>query len=174
MGAYYAPARFRAADSRPYGSISFYEVIVMTIRPADEQDLPEILALYAEPDMDVGETLPLSDAAAIFRKMASYPDYNVYVAEEDGEIIGTFALAIMDNLAHMGKKSGLIEDVVVSRDHRRQSVGKRMMEYAVELCKEKSCYKVALSSNIKRESAHEFYKSLEFKIHGYSFLIELD
>jgi hypothetical protein len=39
--------------------------------------------------------------------------------------------------------------------------------------KEKGCYKMTLSSNLKRESAHAFYDSLGFKKHGFSFLVEL-
>jgi GNAT superfamily N-acetyltransferase len=54
-----------------------------------------------------------------------------------------------------------------------QGIGTSMMEYAIELCKEKGCYKAALSSNIKREAAHRFYESLGFKKHGYSYLIDL-
>ena len=145
----------------------------MIIRTATENDLPDILYLYAQPGMDNGKTVTPDAAKGIFLKMKKYPDYNVYVAEIDGIIVGTFALAIMDNLAHMGSKSGLIEDVVVSESHRRQGVGKKMMERAVEFCKEKSCYKAVLSSNAKRNDAHEFYKKLGFKIHGYSFLMEL-
>jgi len=106
--------------------------------------------------------------------MKSYPDYQVYVAEIDGEIVGTYALAIMDNLAHKGSKSGLIEDVVVSQAYQRQGIGRKMMEYAIETCKGKSCYKVLLSSNLKRENAHSFYNSLGFKKHGYSFTMELE
>ena len=146
----------------------------MIIRTATESDLPEILNLYSQLDMDDGKVLSLESAKEIFLKLNTYPDYDLYVAEKDGEIIGTYALAIMDNLAHMGSKSGLIEDVVVSRSHQRRGIGKKMMEHAVELCRAKSCYKVALSSNIKRDDAHEFYKNLGFKIHGYSFLMELD
>lgn len=48
-----------------------------------------------------------------------------------------------------------------------------MMKYAIEYCKKYGCYKVSLSSNLKREKAHHFYESLGFRIHGYSFLLEL-
>jgi len=44
-----------------------------------------------------------------------------------------------------------------------------MMRHALRLCDEKGCYKVALSSNLKRERAHAFYESLGFAKHGYSF-----
>ena len=146
----------------------------MTIRTATENDLPGILSLYSQPDIDDGIVLALDDAKAIFARMNTYPDYTVYVAEMDGNVVGTFALLMMDNLAHMGSKSAIIEDVVVSQSRQKQGIGKQMMQHAIKECKAKSCYKVVLSSNLKRINAHEFYKGLGFKIHGYSFLVELE
>lgn len=143
----------------------------MLIRTANENDLPDILELYSQIDNE--KSLSIDEAKTIFNKMGSYPDYQIYVVEIDGKIIGTFALAIMDNLAHMGSKSGLIEDVVVSEAFRGQRIGKQMMAHAVEICKKESCYKVCLSSNLKRCDAHKFYEGIGFKIHGYSFLMEL-
>jgi len=146
----------------------------MNIRVATDADLPEILGLYSQLDSDGEQALAMDEAKAIFGKMAQYPDYHVYVAEADGEIVGTFALAIMDNLAHRGRKSGLIEDVVVSQSSQGRGVGKQMMMFAIETCREKACYKVCLSSNLKRQNAHKFYEGIGFKIHGYSFLTELE
>ena len=145
----------------------------MLIRIAQEQDLSEVLALYSQVDMDNDQILTINEAKTIYNRMSLYPDYHIYVAEIDGKIVGTFALAIMDNLAHMGSKSGLIEDVVVSQLLRGQGIGKEMMNFAIGLCKEKSCYKVCLSSNLKRKDAHRFYENIGFKIHGYSFLMEM-
>jgi len=48
-----------------------------------------------------------------------------------------------------------------------------MMQFAIATCREKSCYKVCLSSNLKRENAHQFYEGIGFRKHGYSFLTEL-
>ena len=146
----------------------------MIIRIAGENDLSDVLALYSEIENDDKQTLTTEEAKTIFDKMRSYPDYHVYVAQIGDKIVGTFALAIMDNLAHMGRKSGLIEDVVVSQAFQRQGIGKEMMKFAIEMCKEKSCYKVSLSSNLKRQNAHKFYEDIGFMIHGYSFLMELE
>jgi GNAT superfamily N-acetyltransferase len=143
------------------------------IREADITDLSEILAIYNQPDMDDGKALTVEQAAVIFRKMSAYPNYKLFVAVDSGKIVGTFALAIMDNLAHMGAASGLIEDVVVKTKYQGKGIGKQMMDYAVECCRKYGCYKVALSSNSKREKAHHFYESLGFAKHGYSFLLEL-
>ncbi len=136
-------------------------------------DLQAILKLYAVEDLDDGFILPIDEAKSTFDKMQSYPNYKIYIARFDGKTVGTFSLLIMDNLAHLGKSSGIVEDVVVAKDMRSMGVGKKMMEYAMKICKENKCYKMCLSSNLKREAAHRFYENLGFKKHGYSFLIEL-
>ena len=143
----------------------------LKIREAVEADLPSILALYSE----VGDAQVLSPdrATATFERMKTYPDYHVYVATLDGAIVGTFALLIMDNLAHLGAPSGMVEDVIVSAKRQGQGIGKQMVQFAMERCRERGCYKMALSSNLKREAAHRFYDSLGFERHGYSFRMML-
>jgi len=135
--------------------------------------LPAVLSLYGEPDIDDGRVLSIDTARAIWAKIKQYPDYTVYVATAGEDVVGTFTLLVMDNLAHMGARSGIIEDVVVKPGWRRRGVGSRMMRFALDVCKTKGCYKAALSSNQQRESAHTFYESLGFARHGYSFLIDL-
>lgn len=141
------------------------------IRESAECDIPLILSLYSQPDMDNGKIISVEQAKHIFYKMKSYPDYKIYVAADEERIVGTFALLIMDNLAHMGTPSAVIEDVVVSDSFQRMGVGKEMIRFAIDKGKEAKCYKVSLSSNINRKSAHAFYESLDFQKHGYSFVI---
>lgn len=140
-------------------------------RAATRADLPEILRLLAQPALDDGKGLPLAEAERIFERMARYPDYRVYVAERDGRVVGTFALLIMDNLAHLGAPSGVVEDVAVDPACQGEGIGRAMMEHALRLGASKGCYKVALSSNLSRERAHAFYESLGFERHGYSFRV---
>lgn len=142
------------------------------IRKADVSDLPSILKLYSQVEEKDEEVLSLEEAEIIFDKFSSYPNYSLYAAILDKKIVGTFELLIMDNLAHKGKLSGLVEDVVVDREYRSKGIGKKMMEYAIQVCKENKCYKLALSSSLSREKAHKFYENLGFEKHGYSFLIE--
>ena len=76
-------------------------------RPATEHDLPAVLALYAQPELDDGDVLAdRGGARASSRASRDYPDYTLYVAEQDGAVVGTFALLIMDNLGHLGAPSG--------------------------------------------------------------------
>jgi GNAT superfamily N-acetyltransferase len=145
----------------------------LEIRAATEADLPSILTLYVEVEDD-GRVPSIEEAHSIFARMKSYPDYKVYVAMLGGSIVGTFELLIMDNLAHMGAPSGVVEDVVVHRDWRGKGVGKQMLHFAMDRCREMSCYKLALSSNLKRKAAHRFYDGLRFQRHGYGFAVELN
>jgi len=140
-------------------------------REASKADLPDILRLLAQPNMDDGQVLSLTEAEQVFDRMAHYPDYRIVVAIHDARIVGTFALLIMDNLGHRGAPSGVIEDVAVDPQCQGQGIGKAMVRHALRLCGERGCYKVALSSNLKRERAHAFYESLDFERHGYSFRI---
>lgn len=143
------------------------------IRKATEHDLPSILSIYSQRSMDDGNILPIETSKAIFSKIAEYPNYNVYCAVVDERVVGTFALLVMDNLAHMGKPSGVIEDMVVLPDWQRKGVGRAMVNFAYDVCKKAGCYKIMLSSNLERSSAHAFYESLGFKKHGYSYAVEI-
>ena len=145
----------------------------MEIRPARREDLAAILALYADLETN-GQVLDLPAAESIFARMQQYPNYTVYVAVAEGQIVGAFELLIMDNLAHVGAPSGIVEDVVVHPAWRGQGIGKQMMAFALEQCRQAGCYKLALSSNRKREAAHRFYEALGFQKHGYSFVACLE
>lgn len=146
----------------------------LTIRPAGEADLPAVLALYAQPEFDGGRVLGIEDAKALLARFARYPDYTLYAAEMNGTVVGSFALLIMDNLGHLGTPSAVIEDVVVAVDRQGAGIGRAMMDEAAAIARGKGCYKMILSSNLKREVAHAFYDTLGFERHGYSFRIGLE
>jgi len=145
----------------------------LSVRMASESDLEKILALYAQAEFDAGKVLPLAIAKQLFERFADYPDYTLYVAEHGEEIVGTFALLVMHNLGHLGAPSAIVEDVAVAPALQGNGIGKAMMQFALELCRDKGCYKLMLSSNLKREQAHAFYDSLGFERHGFSFRVDV-
>jgi GNAT superfamily N-acetyltransferase len=144
------------------------------VRPASAADVAGVLALYAQPDLDDGNVLPIDQAVALFERFGRYPDYTLFVAEQDHAIVGSFALLVMDNLGHLGAPSGIVEDVVVAPARQSNGIGAAMMRFAMERCREKGCYKLVLSSNAKRVRAHAFYESLGFERHGFSFRTDLE
>jgi GNAT superfamily N-acetyltransferase len=150
------------------------ELDTICIRTADSGDLPGVLALYAQPGMDDGRILSIGEAERLLARFARYPDYTLYVAEQAGRIVGSFALLIMDNLGHLGAPSAIVEDVVVDPARQGQGIGRAMMDFSVARARDNRCYKMVLSSNAKRERAHAFYERLGFERHGYSFRLALE
>ncbi|MCX7821459.1 MAG: GNAT family N-acetyltransferase [Brevinematales bacterium] len=144
----------------------------ISIRLATEEDIATILSLYKSLE-EKDECISIDNAREIFNKMQKYPYHKVYVVEIENKIIGTFVLTILDYFAHNGKKAGILEDVVVDEKERSKGIGKIMLDFAIKECGKNNCYKLALSSNIKREKAHSFYEKNGFKLHGYSFWTEI-
>jgi GNAT superfamily N-acetyltransferase len=142
------------------------------IRQADETDLEAVLALQAILDPPGTPMLPLEQARCLFARLERYPDYRIWLAEHAGRAVGTYSLVIFDNLAHHGRRAGLVENVAVDPAAQGLGIGKAMMEHARARCRERNCYKLALSSNLIRTEAHAFYEALGFERHGYSFKVE--
>jgi hypothetical protein len=83
----------------------------LIIREGRQTDLPAILQLYAQPEIDDGAVLPLGAAEDIYARFARYPHYKLYVAEQDGRIVGSYAFLVMHNLGHLGAAWGRGGDV---------------------------------------------------------------
>ncbi len=147
--------------------------MAINLRIATEEDIAGILTLYHD-SLDKAGVLDIESAKIIFRKQMQYPDYKLFIAQTEQEIVGTFAILIMENIGHLGNPSAIVEDVAVSSKFQNKGIGKQMMAYAMEYAKSKGCYKLVLSSNLKRQNAHQFYESLGFEKHGYSFRVNLN
>ena len=143
----------------------------VVIRRATPEDLTRLLELYELLDVGDAPELAPGEARRIFDALAEMPGHEIYVAESEKGVVGTFALIFIGGLAHGARDSGLVEDVVVASDARGQGIGKAMMRFAMRRCAERRCYKLALSSHRCREQAHRFYEALGFGKHGYSFLV---
>ena len=146
----------------------------LVIREATADDAPEIVALYRSAGIESGASFTPAEARSHFAVFSRYPNYRIFVATRGGEIIASYALLIMDNLAKRGRRSGVVEDVAVSPEHQGQGTGRALIQHARERCREAGCYKFVLSSGISREKAHAFYESIGLKRHGFSFLAGIE
>jgi GNAT superfamily N-acetyltransferase len=144
----------------------------ITIREAAETDLAAVLGVYTRAGLQDTGFEP-EEARRHFGRFRTYPSYRLFVAEAAGAVCGTYALLIVDSLAKRGRPSGLVENVAVLPEFQGRGVGRAMMEHALAECRRAGCYKLALSSNLRREGAHNFYDALGFERHGYSFVVNL-
>ena len=107
----------------------------LSFRPAVESDLPVLLQLLAVLDSDGQPPLPLDQARAVFTRMATYPDYTVWLAEDGSTLVGTYSLLVMDNLGHRGAPAGVVDNVAVPNDRQGRGIGRAMMQHAMTQCR---------------------------------------
>lgn len=138
------------------------------IRTANLEDVPLLIELYA--GMDGEPPLPNALAEEIFAAIVKIPNYKIYLVYENHQPVGTFSLLHVPTMMHEGyHKYAVLDAVTVPPKLRSQGIGTQMMKAAMQLSADAGCYKLMLSSNLKRENAHKFYQSLGFEQHGWSF-----
>ena len=141
------------------------------LRAASVTDASALTALLQQLAPDE----PRADSKLMALRLAELPSSRVVlVAERDGKLLGTCTLNLIEHLAHNFARSAILEDVVVDSDARGLGIGQALIGKAVERARTWGCYKIALSSNQSRETAHRFYAGLGFKAHGVSLALALD
>ena len=143
-------------------------VSALTLRRAEEADLPAVVRLFAIPDEgnlkdeDPSSPLPSCYAEALAR-IAADPRNMLLVAEREGAVIGAFHLTIVQYVAYRGGRVAQIENVIVEPSARRLGVGAAMMAWAIDEARRQGCFRVQLTSNKARTRAHRVYERLGFK-----------
>lgn len=145
----------------------------VTVRQATPDDAETLVALLAEMDNEPTRAVTLDGAGArqIMANMAAYPYFRTFLVYADGVAVGTFSLLAFCSLTHEGTQQAVMDAVVIRRACRGQGIGSVMLDHAVRIAGEAGCYKIALSSNLKRMDAHRFYKNFGFTQHGISLAI---
>ena len=145
----------------------------LRIREAAPKDIPALLSFYAQLRGYPEKPLSISRAKATLKAIKKNPNHRIFIACHEGKPVGTFTWFLMPNLAHRGQPAAVVENVVVDETRRGNGMGQKMMRFAMRLARAKKCYKLALSTNLRRRRAHHFYRALGFAQHGYSFQVAL-
>jgi ribosomal protein S18 acetylase RimI-like enzyme len=142
-----------------------------TIRKATEKDIPRLQELYKQLSFEPEKytKAPVAECKRILKEMQKNPGYTLYVAEDNGVVVGTTFVAVLPGFAHTSRPFGVIEYVVVDEKVRSKGIGKQLMEACLAKAKEAGCYKVMLASSKVRTRAHKFYRSLGFQEDALSF-----
>ncbi|HYO98393.1 MAG TPA: GNAT family N-acetyltransferase [Polyangiaceae bacterium] len=140
------------------------------IRRARVSDLPSILQLFSEDALhfvsqEKTAELPEVDEAYVraLELIQATPDNNVYVAEADGRVAGTFQLTFIQQLSHCGARVAQVENVFVLAEQRSRGIGSAMLRFAIEEAAQHHCIRIQLTTNVRRERAHAFYQRLGFE-----------
>ena len=118
---------------------------------ATKEDLTILNGLYA--DMNNKPLMSENEIIKIWQQIQEIPDYYIYLSCLNNEVIGTFSLLFMPTMMHPGfHKSAILDSVTILSSYRGLGYGKQMMQQALEISADAGCYKVTLSSNIKRDA----------------------
>lgn len=132
------------------------------IRQAAPDDLPDLLALYAE--LSIADQLPTAEAAAAtWAKLLDSEMVSVLVAEVEGRAVSSCVLVIVPNLTRNQSPFAIIENVVTSAALRGNGIGKRVIHAAFDRAWAAGCYKVMLMTGRTDPAVLAFYESCGFQ-----------
>ncbi|MBE9914886.1 GNAT family N-acetyltransferase [Paenibacillus donghaensis] len=102
------------------------------------------------------------------------PKLCTMVAELDGKVIGMVALNQVRSFAR-SETATQVSALIVSKEHRGQGIGKRLIRNAEEWSKAQGSQTLFLISGnrVERAPAHAFYEHIGFEKIGYQFVRKL-
>ena len=138
----------------------------VSARPARIEDLPVIVGLLSDDVLGKGrENIgpPLhSDYLDAFEAINDDPNQVFVVFEAESIIIGCLQLSFIPGLSRQGAWRGQIESVRISSERRGAGLGKEMISWAIDTCRERGCRLIQLTSDKTRQDAADFYRELGF------------
>ncbi|MCG7508686.1 GNAT family N-acetyltransferase [Mesorhizobium retamae] len=149
----------------------------IAFRRAKRTDIAVIVAMLADDKLgssreDIRE--PLAEAyLKAFEAIDTDPNQFLAVMTEADRVVGTLQLTFIAGLSRRGALRGQIESVRVIRDRQGTGLGQKMIEWAVDQCRERGCAIVQLTTDRSRLDAHRFYERLGFKQTHLGYKIDL-
>lgn len=138
----------------------------LTFRDATADDVPTIVALYADDDLGrereaPGDPLPEAYWTA-FRAIDADPRHRLVVVEQDGAVVGTLQLSFLPHLAQIGMERAQLQAVRIAAPHRSRGLGRLLVAWAIDEARARGCGMVELTSDSRRPDAHRFYTAFGF------------
>jgi len=134
----------------------------MEFRELNKNDLPSLLELYVQLN-DENDGFDLQMARKIWEtEIEGNKNIHYFGAVENARVLSTCYCVIIPNLTRGCRSICFVENVVTHKDYRKQGLGRKVIEMAVETARRNNCFKVILQSGSGRKEAHIFYEGLGF------------
>ncbi|WP_448320589.1 N-acetyltransferase family protein [Streptomyces sp. CO7] len=147
----------------------------LSIRPARVDDVPALVALYADDPLGALRETPddLDPYLVAFERLAADPNQHLMVAERAGTVVGTLQLTVIPGLSRRGTTRSVIEGVRVHSGERGSGLGTQLVRWAIEESGRQGCRLVQLTSDATRTDARRFYERLGFTASHLGFKLQL-
>jgi len=159
----FAPCGRRTLVPRAvYGGRFKQDKLIMEVRRVEQEEIGKVLALIDQYDRPTTQHPGPKRIKEIYTAIVASGGCIVGAFGEGEQLLGTCTVNICPNLSWSGRPYGMIENVVVSVDHRNLGIGKKILSYAVAYAEQAGCYKAALMSGSKDPAVCKFYESAGF------------
>lgn len=137
----------------------------MIVRDAGKDDLATVHRLIGQ----LGYPVDPLEFQARFERVAATPDHRIFVAEEDGSVVGVLHAFVRPAL----EKSCdvVVQALVVEAERRSAGVGEALMHAAEGWAASRNLTSTALYTRIDRDRSRAFYERLGYRLKGTSHLM---
>ena len=139
----------------------------ITFRAARRDDLPAIVALLADDDINGHREAITEPLAAGYIKAfdALEADGNnlLFVVEHDGVVVATAQLTFVPTLVAQGATRAIVEGVRVSSKLRSQGIGEKLIAFCEDVARQRGCNTLQLTTSMARVNAHRFYARIGYE-----------
>ncbi len=148
------------------------------IRLAERDDLLPLLQLMSRNDEGLRPwpEEPTDLETAMWDRMMATDDVRVYLAEEEGGLVGTATFLVLPNITYDCRPTGFIEAMVVPVAHRRRGFASAILQRLLDDARELGCHKIQLLThkNHALDGAHDLYRANGFVAEAEGFRLYLD
>jgi ribosomal protein S18 acetylase RimI-like enzyme len=143
-------------------------VKVRSAEPRDADRVLELMEGLTRPEV-ADDPRPQRD---VFLRHLDEEDAYVYVAEEDGDIVGAASLWIRPRL-NWTTPEGWIPDLFVDPQFRRRGAARALLDACAEEARRRGCHRLILESGHHRAEAHRLYESYGFDHYARAYYLRL-
>ncbi|KNH35893.1 GNAT family N-acetyltransferase [Exiguobacterium acetylicum] len=138
----------------------------MNVRSWITNDLPQLVGLMAQ----LGYPASEDELRERFTRVTRHPDYELLVLEDDDMLLGCVGLFQAQAFEHDMTYVRIVA-FVVNAKHRRQGIGRRLIQAAEDWAHERGATAVLLNSGNRpeREAAHHFYQAMGYSVTSTSY-----
>lgn len=137
----------------------------MIIRKATKEDIPQLCTLLdylfsLEEEFTPNTELQVKGLNAI---LDDSDIGQIYAAVEDDKLAGMVSLLYTVSTA-LGSRVAVLEDMIVDPSYRKQGIGTKLIQYALEDGKSNGCKRVTLLTDKENLKAQKFYRDCGFDL----------
>ncbi|QDR82922.1 GNAT family N-acetyltransferase [Sporomusa termitida] len=133
---------------------------IITITAIEQADLEQFAVLGEEL---FGSGTNRANLTSVFAKIQADASYIFIGAKDERQkLLGSVMGIVCSDTVGECRPFMVLENIIVSRQSRRQGVGKKLMAYLEAQARAQNCYCIILLSHVRRQEAHSFYEAMGY------------